>query len=135
METVGQLFGTQPRVKLTPPDQWPQPQKVWANYDAESDSLILYLTGKPVRGVQVWIEGDVYLIVEPTTHEMVGMYFGAWERSFVPAHADVEQMWREFKTTLVPDVGWNQVLRAIALWIVMIFLAQANSTDHSLQPI
>lgn len=136
METVGELFGSAPRVALAPPEQWPQPDKVWANYGAETDSLTIYLTGKPVRGVHVWLEDDVYVIVDPTTHHMVGRYVEAWEHSFVPAHPDIEQMWQEVKSTIAPETGWSQILRAIALWIVMLFWqAQSNSPGQSLRPI
>lgn len=136
METVGELFGSEPRVRLSRPENWPQPQQVWANYDAETDSLLLYLTGKPVRGVHVWLDNNIYVIVDPTTHATVGMYFEAWESSFVPAHADVEQMWRDTKATIAPEKGWSQVLRAIALWLVMLFWqAQGIDPKQSLRPV
>lgn len=137
METVADLLGNAPRAKVAQPKQVPQPQNVWVNYDNETDSFIFYLTGEPVRGVHVWLKDDTYVIVDPTTREMVGMYVEDWERSFVPAHPDVEDMWRVLKPSLVPEKGWSQSLRAVALWIVMLFwqMQQVNDSRQSMQPV
>ena len=133
--TTAQLFGSEPRVLLTSPAQWPVPNpgNLWVNYDAETDSLILYLTGKPVRGVHVWLQDDIYLIVDPVTNAIVGMYVEAWERSFVPAHADLQQTWRQIKPTIVPD-GWSQLLRMLALWLFLIMQPPGNGGQSTLQP-
>ncbi len=134
METVAQLFGAHPRMQVAEPEHWPRPTNVWANYDAETDSMILYLTGKPVRGVQVYLRDDIYAIIDPDTYNVVGMYVEAWERSFVPAYPDVQEMWRQVKPSFAPEIGWNQLLRAMALWIFLLLGPEANNPQRSLRP-
>jgi hypothetical protein len=135
METVAQLFGAQPRLQIAAPELWPKPTNVWANYDAETDSMIIYLTGKPVRGVQVYLHDDIYAIVDPATRHIIGMYVEAWERSFVPAHPDIQEMWRQVKPSVAPEIGWNQLLRAIALWIFLLLSPEANNPQQFLRPV
>ena len=82
---VAQVFGAQPRMQMSEPARWRKPTKMsWANYDADTDSMIMYLTGRPVRGVQVYLRDDIYAIVDPDTHNVVGMYVDAWESQFRP---------------------------------------------------
>jgi hypothetical protein len=135
METVASLYGAKPQMPVTEFEQWPAPASVWANYDADTDSMIMYLTGKPVRGVHVYLHDDIYAIVDPETQHVVGMHVEAWERSFVPAHPDLQEMWRQVKPNVAPEVGWNQLLRAMALWIFMLFHPESNNSQHSLRPV
>lgn len=135
METVAQLYGAQPRLQVTAPQQWPRPTNVWANYDAETDSMIIYLTGKPVRGIQVYLHDNIYAIVDPASQQVIGMYVEAWERSFVPAHLEVQEMWRQVKPSFAPEIGWNQLLRALALWIFLLVGPEANAPQQSLRPV
>ncbi len=134
METIAQMFGSYPRMHATEPERWLKPSNVWANYDAETDSMIMYLTGKPVRGVHVYLHDDVYAIVDPDTQHVVGMYVEAWERSFVPTHPDIQEMWRETKPNFAPETGWSQLLRAIAFWMFMLLRPEANNGQQSFHP-
>jgi hypothetical protein len=136
METVAEHYGDQPRITLAPVEQWPQPQPstVWANYDQETDSMIVYLTGKPVRGIHVWLQDGVYVIVDPATEKVVGMQVEAWEKSFVPAHEEIRKMWSELRPVFARDVGWSYLLRAIALWLVMLLRPEADGPHQALRP-
>ena len=49
-------------------------EKIWMNYDEESDSLIMYFTGQPVQGLNVQMGDDHHVIVDPLSHRVVGFY-------------------------------------------------------------
>jgi hypothetical protein len=136
METVAELYGDKPQMKLAPVAQWPQPEPstVWANYDQETDSMVVYLTGKPVRGIHVWLQNGVYAIVDPGTEKVVGMQVEAWEQSFVPAHKEIREMWQELRPVFAREVGWNYLLRAIALWLVILLRPEADRSQQALRP-
>lgn len=120
--TVAQLYGEQPAIDIALAAHWPapKPDNIWANYDADTDSLILYLTGKPVRGIHVWLGDGVNVIVAPDTHQVVGLYIEAWERQFVPEHVEIQQVWPDIKPT-TQQHGWSQLLRMLAVWLFLIF--------------
>lgn len=128
--TVAQIYGDRPVVDVAPAAQWhrPRPESLWSNYDAETDSLILYLTGKPVRGVHVWFGEGVNVIVDPATHDVVGLYIEAWERQFLPSHPDIQQMWGDIKPTTL-STGWSHLLRMLALWLFILFQPQDNDVS------
>ena len=53
-QTVREILGDVPSMDV----RWDSletldPSKIWASYDDETDSFVLYTTGKPTRGVKV----------------------------------------------------------------------------------
>jgi hypothetical protein len=49
-------------------------EKVWMNYDQESDSLTMSFTGQPVHGLNVQMGEDHHIIVDPLSQRVVGLY-------------------------------------------------------------
>jgi hypothetical protein len=92
--------------------------KLWVNYDAEADSIVIYLTGAPTRAVSVCFGDDIYLKVNPLTNDIVGLHIEAWERKFVPAHPDIQAVWDKVKPHAKPEASWHQLLRMLALWLI-----------------
>jgi hypothetical protein len=96
------------------------PQRIWSNYDSEADSVVIYLTGAPQPAVSVYVDDNIYLMVDPQSRNVVGFHVEAWERKFVPAHSDVQAIWPEIKRSLSSEVSWNHLLRMLALWTIFI---------------
>ncbi|MCC6456141.1 MAG: hypothetical protein IT328_14400 [Caldilineaceae bacterium] len=76
-QTVSEVFGDTPAMEF----DWktlesPDSSKIWANYDEETDSFILYVTGKPMRGIHVWLGDDTYAIVDSASKKAIGLYVG-----------------------------------------------------------
>src|SRR5688500_18154331 len=93
-QTVRELLGDMPAMEFEwNPREIPDPSKIWANYDKETDSFILYTTGKPRGGIHVWVGDDMYVIVDRITRKAIGLYVEHWERNFVPAHKDIRELW------------------------------------------
>jgi len=104
-------------------------EKLWAHYDNEADSMVIYLTGAPVFAVSVHVDDDTYLKVNPTTGDIVGFHVEAWERGFLPAHPELQALWQKLQPVVETTPDWTTYLRMLALWII--FLLKA---DHFLQP-
>jgi hypothetical protein len=84
---------------------------IWARYDEETDSMTIYVTGKPVPGVNVYLKDDVYAIVDTRNqNKVVGLYFEAWE-DHVPQFEIVNRSWREIRK----GEEWVPALRMLAL--------------------
>lgn len=135
MATVEETFGKMPRMefdidslKLLSVD----PEKVWVNYDEETDSMIMYVTGKPVRSIAVLLDDNFYVMVDPKTKKAVGLQFEAWEREFVPAFKEVRETWPEVKPRL--SLGFSPNLRMLMLWILMMIQFHPDNAKMSLQP-
>jgi len=104
------------------------PNKLWANYDAESDSVIIYLNGGPQPSVSVYTDDDLYLMVDPNDRQLVGFHVENWEKSFVPAHAEINAAWTPIKQTSDNSVAdsqpWETLMRMLALWTIFILRAE-----------
>jgi uncharacterized protein YuzE len=100
--------------------------KLWAHYDPEADSIVIYLTGKPVRAVSVYIGNDTYVKVNPKTGEIVGFHIEAWERNFTPVHPEIHSIWRRLYPVSEPALDWNYLLRMLALWVVFMLKSDAS---------
>ena len=109
------------------------PSKIWANYDPETDSLVIYLTGKPQPAVSVYSSNNIYVMVDPATHTVVGFHVEKWERKFVPAHADIEAVWEPIKNSLTAEQHWSYLLKMLALWTIFTLKAN-NRVTPVLQP-
>ena len=104
--------------------------KIWANYDAEADSVVIYITGKPQPAVSIYTDDNIYVMVDPKTRTIVGFHVEKWERKFVPAHADIQDVWAKIKKSFDAEQNWSHLLRMLALWTI--FTLKAN---HSVVPV
>jgi hypothetical protein len=112
----------------------PDPSKIWANYDEEFDTFIIYTTGKPRRGVHVWVGDDLYVIVDSPTRKVIGLYVEHWQRNFVPAHAEVQLIWEKLRPVPMVGAAWIALLRMIARWIMLSFETEGKNYSPGLQP-
>lgn len=102
--------------------------KLWAHYDDEADSLVIYLTGGPVRAVSVLLDEDTYAKVDPLTGEIVGFHVEGWERQFVPEYPTIRSSWNRLTPRLSNDAEWRHTLNMIALWLVFVFTSNYMPT-------
>ena len=129
---AGDVYGTDMRVHLKPTKIGiTDPNALWVDYDQDTDSMVIYLTGRPVRGVTVYLDDDIYVIADPGTGEIVGFQVDAWERSFLPRHTDLKLVWPEIKQTISPEEGWSEPLKVYLLFAVMLFRRMFGSPDNS----
>jgi uncharacterized protein YuzE len=109
------------------------PSKIWSSYDAESDSVVIYLTGRPQLAVSVYADDNLYVMVDPKNREVVGLHIENWERSFIPAHRDIQVVWQQIKRAVLPDQPWDELLRMIAFWTIFA-LKSENGASKVMQP-
>jgi len=113
----------------------PDPSRIWASHDEESDSFILYTTGMPKPGVKVWVGDNTYVIVDRVSRKAIGLYVEHWERRFVPAHEEIRELWESLKPTpIVTSSAWIALLRMMALWIILSLGVNAADSPPNLQP-
>jgi len=133
MAKVKDLFGEHRRIVVNPLDlDAIDPHKLWVHYDPEADSLVIYLTGVPVRAVSVEQGDDTYMKVNPANGQIVGFHVEAWARKFLPAHPDLQAVWCKMQPDQATTPDWSQVFRMLALWLIFIFKAEniASPTPH-----
>lgn len=131
--TVRDLLGDIPEMEYElEPTSNINPEQIWADYDELSDSFIVYTTGKPTSGVHVHIEDDFYLIVDRRTHKVIGYYIENWQRSFVPAHKELFEVWES--SAPKPLDAWISLMRLMALWVLMLISTSSKSRTGGLQP-
>ena len=127
MAKVKDILDKAPSIKINPLDIDSIDQdKLWAHYDPEADSIVIYLTGGPVRAVSVHIGNDAYIKVNPKTGDIVGFHIEAWERNFTPIHPEIQSIWRRLQPVSEPTLDWNYLLRMLALWVVFILKTDAS---------
>jgi len=107
--------------------------KLWVHYDPEADSIVIYITGVPVRAVSVHLGNDTYLKVDPKSGDIVGFHIEAWERNFTPAHPEIQSVWGQMKPYREPALDWNHLLRMLALWVIFVFKSD-QALNQTLQP-
>ena len=121
MATVKEIFGEMPRMQFdlnSLTSLKVDPEKIWANYDEETDSMIMYITGGPVRSIAVALGDNIYVMVDPATNKVVGLQFEAWDKEFMPEFEEANKTWHEVKPTLA--LGWSYTLRTFMLWLVAV---------------
>jgi hypothetical protein len=134
--TVKELLGDIPAMHFEwNPHDMPDPSKIWANFDKDSDSFILYTIGKPKSGVKVWVGDDIYVIVDRVSRKAIGLYVENWERNFVPAHEEIRVLWEGLNPNPIPlETAWISLLRMMALWIILSLRAEGEGYSANLQP-
>ena len=131
MAKVKDIIKTAPTIKINPLDLDDIDQdKLWAHYDPEADSVVIYLTGEPVRAVSVYLGDDTYVKVNPKTNDIVGFHIEAWERKFIPAHPEMDSVWRRLQPASEPALDWNHLLRILALWVVFLLKSDAAASPQ-----
>ena len=130
MAKVKDLLGQRPEMQINKFNlDSIDPQRIWSNYDAEADSVVIYITGAPRPAVSVYVDDNIYLMVDPQSRNVVGFHVEAWERKFVPAHADIQAIWPEIKRSLSSEIRWSHLLRMLALWTI--FTVKAGNRNMS----
>jgi hypothetical protein len=92
---------------------------MWAKYDEETDSMLIYVTGKPVPGVNVYLGNDIYAIVDSHDgNKMIGLYLEGWEE-FSTKLDLVNRSWHEIREQAAQGADETLALRLLALVLVM----------------
>ena len=134
MAKVKDLLGKHSTLKINPfaIDEIDQ-NKLWVHYDPEADSIVIYITGIPVRAVSVHMGNDTYLKVDPKSGDIVGFHIEAWERNFTVAHPEIQSVWDQMKPDRESVFDWNHLLRMLALWVIFVFKSD-QAFSQTLQP-
>ena len=134
MAKVKDLLGQQPQFQIAGfVGEAIDPNLIWARYDKEADSVVIYLTGRPQPSVSVLTDHNLYLMVDPKSRNVIGLHVENWERTFVPAHTDVKVVWEQIKQSSLSNQPWNELLRMLALWTIFI-LKSEKGLSPTLQP-
>lgn len=134
MAKIKDLLGPRPVFQMQTLDlDALNPDKIWASYDAEADSVVIYITGNPQPAVSVYASDNIYVMVDPATRNVVGFHVEKWERKFVPAHADIAAVWTLSKQALATEQNWRYLLKMLALWTIFT-LKTSTGTSPVLQP-
>lgn len=106
------------------------PTKLWANYDDVTDTVIIFLNGGPEPSVSVYTDDNLYVMVDPKDRRLVGFHVENWEKSFVPAHAEIHVAWKPIKQTNdrngIDSQPWETLMRMLALWTIYILRAESG---------
>ena len=134
MAKVKDLLGQQPQFQIAGfVGEAIDPNLIWARYDKDADSVVIYLTGRPQPSVSVLTDHNLYLMVDPKSRNVIGLHVENWERTFVPAHTDVKVVWEQIKQSSLSNQPWNELLRMLALW-TMFILKSEKGLSPTLQP-
>ena len=107
------------------------PQSIWADYDAETDSLMVFFAGKPVAGVNVQWQDGIYAVID-ADRRVVGLHIEAWEKHIVPSQPDLAAAWEQIRAAS-GDAARQVLMRFLAYWLVMSYRYAAGPQSH-LQP-
>jgi len=80
-------------------------RRVYLRYDSDVDTLMLMFISPDKETVVHYIDDNTALLYEPGSREIVGIQIEAFERSFLPQHTGVEQVWRFSEGTGIRDFG------------------------------
>jgi hypothetical protein len=72
--------------------------QVFVNYDGDFDALMILIVPPDTETIVHYLDNHVGLLYQPDTLEIVGLQVESFERSFVPAHASVQKVWKLSKT-------------------------------------
>ena len=121
MAKMSDLFGEEPRLKFNQLDSTTiSPEKIWADYDAETDSIVLYFTGHPVSAISVYLKDDLYAMVDPKNKDVVGIHIEALERKFLAKHPLLQTSWPYVKQTLSGKSTSNSLLQLFSFGLAFL---------------
>lgn len=109
-----------------------KPENIWANYDKVSDTLLVYVTGKPVPSSVEWLDNHMGVLLDDDD-AVVGFQIDHFEYAWLPAHGEVAKAWATTRRTLF-DEGWNNLLRMLATVILMLSLQFSQDDNAALAP-
>jgi hypothetical protein len=120
MAKVRDIFPETPKIRLnTEAMKNVTLSDIWANYDSDTDSLVIYVTGKPAPGVNVYLQDDVYAIADTRdNNKVIGLYFESWE-NYVPKFPIVNRSWSELRGAAISGKDITLAIRVLALELVM----------------
>ena len=125
MAKMSDVFGKEPQLKFNSLDlTMLSPEKMWADYDVETDSIVLYFTGQPVSAISVYLRDDLYAMVEPQTKDVVGIHIEALEHKFLAKHPLLKKSWPYVKQTLTGKSTSNSLLQLFSFGLA--FLLQED---------
>ncbi len=67
---------------------------LFVHYDSEFDALMLLVVPPETETVVHYVDDHIALLYQPDTLEIVGMQVEDFEHSFLPAHENVQRVWR-----------------------------------------
>lgn len=109
-----------------------KPENIWANYDESSDTLLMYITGKPVPSSVEW-QDDYMGILLDDDDVVVGFQIDHFENVWLPAHNEIARAWTKTKRTLLNE-GWSNLLRILAAFIVTFTMTFNQDETAALTP-
>lgn len=81
-------------------------QSIFMYHDKISDMLILSVAPPTTETIVHYIDDHVGLLYDPSSYEVVGFQIEAFEHSFMPEHASMQQVWKISDATKRPqDMG------------------------------
>lgn len=105
-----------------------KPENIWANYDDTSDSLIVYITGKPVPSSVDWLDNLTGVLLDDND-TVVGFQIDHFERSWLPSHGEVAKSWPAVRRSMINE-SWSGLLRLIATAIFILMMHFNQDDNH-----
>ncbi len=81
------------------------PSPLFVRYDPVFDALMILLVSPELETVVHYVDEHVGLLYIPETLEIVGLQVEAFERKFLPAHVEVQRVWRLSDACDLEDAG------------------------------
>jgi len=81
------------------------PSHLFVRYDPVFDALMILLVSPETETVVHYVDDHVGLLYLPETLEIVGLQVEAFEHKFLPAHNEVQRVWRLSDTCDLEDAG------------------------------
>lgn len=130
---AGDIYGEAPRIDVNFDSlkiNVAEPGRLWVDYDPDTDSMLIYTDGKPSRSVSVYLDNNIYVLVDPVNRHVLGFQVELWERNFLPQHADLQLIWPQIKQTIACDDGWSEQLKVYLMFVVMLFQQFFNNVGR-----
>ena len=129
---VAQLLGPPKSIELNWPDiEKADLSKIWASYDPKSDSLLIYLTGRPVPGISHYTGENTWVIYDPKTMDVVGFNLEHWEKKHLPLRPEIKQLWPSLRRTMVPRFDLTKQLEIVLRFIFMLLVqSESENSGH-----
>ena len=134
MAKIKEILGKRPQFQIQDFEGDPiDPSQLWVNYDAESDSVVIFLTGTPQPSVSIYTDNGLYVMVDPKDRKLIGFQVENWEKVFVPAHAEIQAAWSPIKKTKSNTKPWETLMRMLALWTIFVLRSESDASS-AMQP-
>jgi uncharacterized protein YuzE len=84
-----------------------------ADYDAELDTLFVYFNDGPLPGVYDYVGGEVWVLYDPETLQVIGFQVENFEAVFLRKYAEVALLWQASQAAPSP-ASLEEVAYAVA---------------------